>query len=152
MQNPNDIQHGGNHYRVLAIQHWDIMYMLQADYFTGAATKYLARFEAKNGLEDLKKARHFVTKLRHMGGLPVPQIVLRRVLMQWHGKALRQFFDELKRNSVLPQTMEYLRREAIITTLTGDTTNALRNIQILHEMYNGWADPAEPTHRYTNQD
>ena len=61
--NPNDIQIGGDHYNKAGqIQHWDWMIKLKADYFTGCASKYIFRFEDKNGLEDLEKAEHFLDK------------------------------------------------------------------------------------------
>ena len=58
----NDRQVGGEHYRGRALQHWDIVRMFQLDYFQGQITKYVMRWKDKNGMEDLKKARHFLDK------------------------------------------------------------------------------------------
>ena len=58
----NDRQVGGVHYSGKALQHWDIVAMHQLDYFQGQITKYVMRWKSKNGLEDLKKARHFLDK------------------------------------------------------------------------------------------
>jgi len=57
----NDMQVGGKHYQK-PIQHWDWAGALGLDYFQGAITKYIARWKEKNGLEDLKKAQHYLTK------------------------------------------------------------------------------------------
>lgn len=67
-------QVGGQHYLSMGIQprelamgnHWD------ADSFS--ALKYLSRFESKNPIEDLKKARHFAEMRRDWapGPLSVP--------------------------------------------------------------------------------
>jgi hypothetical protein len=57
----NDRQEGGDHYKS-SIQHWDFVAANDLDYFQGAITKYVARWKKKNGLMDLKKARHFLDK------------------------------------------------------------------------------------------
>jgi hypothetical protein len=59
----NDIQEGGDHYRIKAIQPWDFIHQNGIGFLAGCAIKYLARYKDKNGLVDLKKARHFVDKL-----------------------------------------------------------------------------------------
>ena len=59
----NEHQVGGTHYKNPAgLQHWDIVKMFDLDYFQGQITKYVFRWKAKNGVEDLKKARHFLDK------------------------------------------------------------------------------------------
>lgn len=59
----NDRQVGGAHYGGKAIQHWDYVVAQGLGYFEGQITKYVSRWRDKNGLEDLKKARHFLDKL-----------------------------------------------------------------------------------------
>lgn len=68
--NANSYMVGGDHYRKHGEngeQHWDRVARLYGPasyvYFVGAATKYLERYRDKNGIQDLKKARHFVDKL-----------------------------------------------------------------------------------------
>jgi hypothetical protein len=58
----NEIQVAGTHYRS-PIQHWDFVVSRGMGYFDGQVTKYLTRWRAKNGLTDLKKAEHFLTKM-----------------------------------------------------------------------------------------
>lgn len=58
----NTEQVGGAHYRGLEYQHWDWCIDLNLGYLESAATKYISRWRQKNGLEDLKKARHYLTK------------------------------------------------------------------------------------------
>ena len=58
----NDRQEGGTHY-AKPIQHWDYVIAQGLGYFEGQITKYVSRWRDKNGLEDLKKARHFLDKL-----------------------------------------------------------------------------------------
>lgn len=58
----NDRQEGGTHYDK-PIQHWDYVIAQGLGYFEGQITKYVSRWRDKNGLEDLKKARHFLDKL-----------------------------------------------------------------------------------------
>lgn len=59
----NNTQVGGGHYRS-STQHWDLLAHYGPAYYIGNATKYLFRWKRKNGLEDLKKARHYLDKLR----------------------------------------------------------------------------------------
>lgn len=58
----NETQVGGAHYNK-PIQHWDYVVAQGLGYFEGQITKYVSRWREKNGLEDLRKARHFLDKL-----------------------------------------------------------------------------------------
>lgn len=59
----NDKQVGGTHYSTDGgLQHWDIVNVFKLDYFQGQITKYVMRWNKKNGVEDLKKAAHFLEK------------------------------------------------------------------------------------------
>lgn len=55
-------QVGGDHYRTLKIQPWDIAIEYGLSYIEGSALKYLLRRKA-NRLEDLRKAAHCLRKL-----------------------------------------------------------------------------------------
>jgi hypothetical protein len=57
----NDVQIGGEHYK-FPIQPWDYIIANDIGYLEGTAIKYLTRWKRKNGVEDLKKARHFIDK------------------------------------------------------------------------------------------
>jgi hypothetical protein len=66
--NPNDIQVGGEHYRSKTIQPWDAMesWMTKEQFkgfLWGNVIKYIARWQDKGGVEDLRKARHYMDKL-----------------------------------------------------------------------------------------
>jgi len=63
MSNANKTQVGGNHYQT-TYQHWDMVCDTNLHYLLGCATKYLARWRTKNGLQDLAKAKHFIHKAR----------------------------------------------------------------------------------------
>ena len=61
-------QEGGDHYRRLAVQPWDAMQAWMSPkafegFLRGCALKYLARCDAKGGLQDVRKARHCLDKL-----------------------------------------------------------------------------------------
>ena len=51
-------QIGGNHYKVLGIEPWEIVDANGLDYYRGNAIKYILR--KKGGIEDLKKAIHYI--------------------------------------------------------------------------------------------
>jgi hypothetical protein len=57
------VQVGGDHYKDNTIQVWDAIHDWGLGYFSGNVIKYVARHQKKNGLEDLKKARHYLDKL-----------------------------------------------------------------------------------------
>jgi hypothetical protein len=59
----NSIQHGGDHYKRKSIEPWDYIQANGIGFLDGNAIKYLTRWKDKNGIEDLKKARHYVDKL-----------------------------------------------------------------------------------------
>ena len=55
-------QVGGEHYKT-KIQVWDYIHKNGIGYLAGNVIKYASRYEKKNGLEDLLKARHYIDKL-----------------------------------------------------------------------------------------
>lgn len=61
MSQANKRQVGGTHYHN-QIQHWDWAASNKLDYFQGQITKYVSRWKYKNGVEDLRKAQHFLEK------------------------------------------------------------------------------------------
>lgn len=58
-----DRQEGGGHYKDMAIQ--PIQYILGngLSFIEGCVVKYVSRWRAKGGIEDLRKARHFLDLL-----------------------------------------------------------------------------------------
>lgn len=65
---PHQHQVGGAHYTRLTVQPWDAMaaWMTPAElkgYMRGNVIKYIARYQNKGGVEDLKKLRHYADKL-----------------------------------------------------------------------------------------
>lgn len=53
--------------------HWDLVIATGMGYLEGNATKYLARWRLKNGLEDLKKSLHYIDKLMEAASSGVVQ-------------------------------------------------------------------------------
>jgi hypothetical protein len=58
----NDKQIGGTHYGKNAIQPWDFIIANNIGYLEGSAIKYLCRWKDKGGVNDLRKAIHFIEK------------------------------------------------------------------------------------------
>lgn len=56
----HDEQVGGNHYKQLAIQPSEYIYLNQLGWFEGNVVKYVTRHKVKNGVEDIKKAIHYL--------------------------------------------------------------------------------------------
>ena len=59
----NTKQIAGDHYKGKGIQPWDYVAANNLGYFEGTAIKYLTRWKDKGGVDDLKKAVHFIEKL-----------------------------------------------------------------------------------------
>lgn len=59
----NDVkQVGGDHYEA-EYQHWDYVVDMEMPYLPATATKYIARWRKKNGLQDLEKALSYFQKM-----------------------------------------------------------------------------------------
>jgi len=64
----DDLQVGGDHYKNMGVQPWKAMesWMTPEEFrgfLKGNSIKYLARCNSKGGVEDVKKARHYIDKL-----------------------------------------------------------------------------------------
>lgn len=59
----NELQIGGEHYKALNPQPWDVISAWNLGFLDGNVVKYVARFRSKGGIEDLKKAKHYLDKL-----------------------------------------------------------------------------------------
>ena len=59
----NSRQVGGTHYKQFTYETWDVITDWGLGYLDGNAVKYLSRWRHKGGIEDLKKARHYIDKL-----------------------------------------------------------------------------------------
>lgn len=58
-----DKQVGGDHYKNMAIQPLEFIVANGLDFVSGCVVKYVVRYKLKNGVEDLKKARHYIDLL-----------------------------------------------------------------------------------------
>lgn len=133
----DSIQIGGNHYKTEEFmqQHWNVMILCNASYLQGCITKYLDRFDKKNGLADLQKATHYAEKLR--ANRYGPQLTDDQVKSMM-GKYLDKFNDD-------PTP---LRRVGIKAVMQLDMDTAILMIkELIAERY-----PEEPNGRYTDQD
>ena len=59
----NQVQHGGTHYKSKPIQPWDYIAQNNLGYFEGNIVKYISRWRDKGGIQDLRKAQHYLEKL-----------------------------------------------------------------------------------------
>jgi hypothetical protein len=70
--NANDVQIAGTHYKDKSIQPWDYIVANKLGYLEGNIVKYVSRWKDKGGIDDLRKARHYLDKLIEVsdGGNP----------------------------------------------------------------------------------
>lgn len=65
-----DKQVGGDHYKSKGIQPVEYILANNIGFCEGSAIKYLTRWKDKGGIEDLKKAKHFIEILIDAQNLP----------------------------------------------------------------------------------
>ena len=63
IDNALDRQVGGSHYKDLKIQPVEFIHANNIPFCEANAIKYLCRHRAKNGLQDLEKAKHYIDLL-----------------------------------------------------------------------------------------
>lgn len=59
-QNATTYMVGGNHYKASKIEPWDVFMDWRLDPWLCNVIKYVQRHDKKNGIEDLKKAQHYL--------------------------------------------------------------------------------------------
>ena len=70
--NALNTQVAGGHYKTLKIQPVEYVHANGIGYFEGNVIKYVTRWRAKGGLEDLRKARHYIDLLIELETRPQP--------------------------------------------------------------------------------
>jgi hypothetical protein len=63
-----DLQIGGDHYKSMAIQPVEFIIANDLGFCEGNAIKYICRYKSKGGIEDLKKAKHYIDMLIEQEG------------------------------------------------------------------------------------
>ena len=93
----NDKQVDGSHYKA-PIECWDYILANNIGYLEGTAIKYLTRWRKKGGLNDIKKAIHFLEKLVEVEEAKLePHVTITGVHHQW------------VQMNLLDEAMEHLR-------------------------------------------
>ena len=62
-QKASDLQIGGGHYKMMAIQPMHFSMVNKLDALQHTIIKYVVRFREKNGVQDLEKAKHCIDLL-----------------------------------------------------------------------------------------
>ena len=63
-----DVQIGGDHYKKCGIQPITYIHANKIGFMEGNAIKYLSRWRDKGGVDDLKKAKHYIEMLIELEG------------------------------------------------------------------------------------
>ena len=58
-----DTQVGGTHYKKMKVQPVEYIYKNGIPYMEGNIIKYVSRWKDKGGIQDLRKARHYIDML-----------------------------------------------------------------------------------------
>jgi len=89
----NEVQIGGDHYKS-QYQHWDWAINVGLDYLGSAATKYITRWQKKDGLKDLQKAGHYMDKLIEVAPLVIVRLQIIRPNLEFILCETRKFIRE----------------------------------------------------------
>lgn len=63
LEKASDIQEGGNHYKDMPIQPTEFIHKNGIPFIEGNVIKYVCRWRHKNGIQDLRKAKHYIDLL-----------------------------------------------------------------------------------------
>ena len=63
IKKPTSNQIGGDHYKIYKIQPTEFIHTNSIPFIEGNVIKYICRHRSKNGIEDLKKAKHYIDLL-----------------------------------------------------------------------------------------
>lgn len=140
----NEIQIGGNHYRK-KYQHWDLVCDTNMPYLLGCATKYVARHQDKNGVEDLRKSLHYISKAEERG-VYMPR-------NKWYELITFETTEYKMRQCVNAFVIQLLPKEAHIIRLIVEgsyQTASEKLAELIDDIV--FNDPAEAGYGYTNQD
>lgn len=105
MENANARQVGGDHYKQVPLEVWDIAALYELDGFQQNILKYVLRHKHKNGVEDLEKAQHYLQKY----------IEIQKLLRDGKPTMLR---------AVLSQALEKLQEDPTNETAQGELAGA----------------------------
>lgn len=121
-----DTQVGGGHYKTLKVQPVELIMSNHLGYCEGAVVKYLTRWRDKGGLEDVRKAAHFV------------QILLEDRDYQ------HRLEDRCQRLPIKDSTdgAEY----CVANGITGDSRMAIQSVYLFS--HRGWRSLLEEAARY----
>jgi hypothetical protein len=90
----NDTQISGNHYKDKTVQPWDYIAANNLGYFEGNVVRYISRWRDKGGVDDLRKAKHYIEKLIELETQVKPEYKGERLILptddgplwiQWDG-------------------------------------------------------------------
>lgn len=62
-----DVQIGGSHYKDMAMQPIELITALRCSFIQGCIIKYISRYRAKNGAQDIKKCIHYAQLAIQLG-------------------------------------------------------------------------------------
>lgn len=66
--NPLLVQEGGSHYKDMTIEPVEFITANNIPFLEGNVIKYISRWRNKNGVADLKKARHYIDLIIELEG------------------------------------------------------------------------------------
>lgn len=116
-----DIQVGGNHYKAMAIQPLEFIQDNLMGFCEGSVIKYVCRWRAKNGIEDLRKASHYLELIRE-----------RPAYLKWFRLLRRAWVISVTRQEPPMSAQEFIEANGIENPYAG----VIRHVWFWHESGN----------------
>ena len=140
----SDRQVGGNHYEA-EVQHWDYAVRSETPNLEYAASKYVARWRNKNGVQDLEKAIHYLEKRIESVNLHIGTMKGGIYLPLMFGEFTSSTNCTVEEAAILYSIMHW--------TKVSELQTAIARIHILiQQAQEEEAQAAEPGPGYVNQD
>jgi hypothetical protein len=128
MKTALDIQEGGNHYKNMKYQPVVFGHNAGLTFLEGNVVKYITRYKFKNGLEDLKKVKHYIELML--------QLVYGREPSEYHSNTtfenlsdvllhVKKEYEEFKKQNVIPEWEASIIWLVISSSMKHDGANNL---------------------------
>ena len=110
----NDTQISGEHYKCKTIQIWDFVAANNLGYFEGNIVKYVSRWKDKGGVNDLRKAKHYIEKLIELETQVKDESKTIHGFIPWTGGAMPVDGESMVKVLMGGQTQEQARAKYFI--------------------------------------
>ena len=127
----NDTQISGNHYKDKTVQPWDYIAANNLGYFEGNVVRYISRWRDKGGVDDLRKAKHYIEKLIELETQVKDESKTIHGFIPWTGGAMPVDGESMVEALMGGQTKEQARAKYFIWGHDTDVGNNIIGYRVI---------------------